>query len=106
MPSTTGDPGWCSRHRCDMKEFCGQCLADECAEHITADRERIADLEAALLEAARHVMGKCDCAKQAPGLPSQIVEVGCAQMTERALSPFVEVGEAPEYAFRLRAIKA
>jgi hypothetical protein len=51
MPSTTGDPGWCSRHRCDMKEFCWQCLADECAEHITADRTRIADLEEELRQA-------------------------------------------------------
>jgi hypothetical protein len=48
MPSTTGDPGWCDRHRCDMKEFCPQCLTDECAEHITADRTRIMDLENAI----------------------------------------------------------
>lgn len=27
MPSTTGDPGWCDRHQCDMREACPKCVA-------------------------------------------------------------------------------
>lgn len=26
MPSTSGDPGWCDKHSCDMKEVCPKCL--------------------------------------------------------------------------------
>lgn len=29
MPSTSGDPGWCSKHSCDMKEVCSHCHGEE-----------------------------------------------------------------------------
>jgi hypothetical protein len=66
MPSDSGDPGWCYRHTCNMKEFCPQCLADECAEHITADRTRIMDLEDILSAFVPMHSGSC-CTFDAEG---------------------------------------
>jgi|HubBroStandDraft_4_1064222.scaffolds.fasta_scaffold92389_3 hypothetical protein len=53
---------------------------------------RIAELEAAVLESARHLLGKCDCE-----------EIGaCEYLAEQALTSFIEVGPPPWYEFRLR----
>jgi hypothetical protein len=49
-----------------MKEFCPQCLADECAEHITADRTRIMDLEDILSAFVPMHSGSC-CTFDAEG---------------------------------------
>ena len=53
--------------------------------------ERIKALETAVLEATRHLLGKCDC----------LTGVACAFRTEAALAPFVETGSPPEYEHRL-----
>lgn len=58
---------------------------------------RIAAVEQALLDCARHVFGKCDC----PGTDSG--QIYCAMKTQGALEPFVEtVSEGGDFVFRLR----
>lgn len=54
------------------------------------------DYMTAILEASRHVLGKCDCGVDPRG------QVGCAVLIKKALQPFVETGPAPEFHFGLR----
>jgi hypothetical protein len=56
-------------------------------------RRRVVSLESAVLEAARHLCGRCECAED---------EIGCAQRTEDALEPFVDTGPPPTYEFQLK----
>jgi hypothetical protein len=53
---------------------------------------RIAELEAAVLESARHLAGKCDCSKT----------VSCAGLAFETVRKFIETGPPPWYEFRLR----
>jgi len=66
--------------------------------NTTALAARVETLEAAILEATRHMFGKCDCPEKYP--PG---DVSCSHFAETALAPFVEVGPPPAYEHRLRA---
>lgn len=46
MPSTTGDPGWCDKHSCDMREVCPKCserpqrfVCRDCGYGVKADED-------------------------------------------------------------------
>lgn len=75
---------------------CGQSRA---VEVYAALLDRVSALESAVLEASRHILGRCDFAREHPGAYG---EVSCATLAEEVLVPFVEVGPPPKYEHRLR----
>lgn len=73
-------------------------LPEHVGHHEHPDTTLVRKTGAAILEATRHLLGKCDChEKYGPN------DVTCCSLAEMALSPFVEVSEAPKYEHRLRA---